>query len=56
MSMRTRFQFRRWAALLASAGLLATGLVTVASGAAGAAQCGNYPFRNPSLPLSQRLS
>ena len=56
MSMRTRFQFRRWAALLASAGLLATGLVTVAAGAAGAAQCGNYPFRNASLPLSQRLS
>ena len=56
MSMRTRFQFRRWAALLASAGLLATGLVTVAAGAAGAAQCGNYPFRNPRLPLSERLA
>lgn len=57
MSMMTRFQFRRPAALLASAGLLAAGLVTVAGSApAGAAQCGDYPFRNPSLPLIQRVS
>jgi beta-glucosidase len=56
MSTKIRLLFQRRIALLASAGLLAAGLVTMAGPPAGAAQCGNFPFRNPSLPLSQRLS
>jgi beta-glucosidase len=51
-----RLQLRRRVALLASAGLLATGLVAVTGSAAGAAQCGSYPFRDPGLPLGQRVS
>jgi len=55
--VKIRFQpRRRVVALLASGGLLAAGLVTVAGGPVGAAGCGNYPFRNPNLPLSQRVS
>ncbi len=45
---------RRWLALLVAAGLMAVGLVG-AQGAARADQCGNFPFRNPRLPISRRL-
>jgi beta-glucosidase len=45
----------RRAAVPASAGLLAMALVTVPGAAAGAAQCGAYPFRDPGLPLNARM-
>jgi beta-glucosidase len=56
MPSTTGSGLRRRAALLATAALLAAGLVTAPGAAASAAQCGSFPFRNPALPLSQRLS
>jgi beta-glucosidase len=56
MPSTTGSALRRRAALLATAALLAAGLVTAPGTAASAAQCGSFPFRNPALPLSQRLS
>jgi beta-glucosidase len=47
-------RLRRALAGPASAALLAAALFAV-TGAASAGQCGNYPFRDPSLPLQTRI-
>lgn len=49
-------RLRGLAAVPVSIALLVAGLVTIPGAAASAAQCGTFPFRDPRLPLSQRLA